>query len=147
MANAINRWEPASQLPLRDAVNQLFAESWVRPFSGSAGNGQNYLPIDLYETDEAYFVKAFVPGISPEHLDITARHNTVTIRAEQPVETEEGVRYYLRERAGGTWNRSFELPYPIDTNAIEAKLEHGVLTLMLPKAPEAKPHKVQITAS
>src|SRR3712207_6308536 len=110
MANAMNRWEPGTGLSLRDAMNQLFEESFVRPFSRSGGsNGFNYLPLDIYETDEAFIVKAFLPGVSADHIDITTQQNTVTIRAEQPVEQPEGVRYYLRERPGGAWLRSFEL--------------------------------------
>lgn len=148
MATAINRWEPTNRLSLRDAVNQLFEDSWVRPFSSSAGNGGgNYLPLDIFETDDSFVIKAFVPGVTPEHLDITVQQNTLLLRAEQPVEQHEGVRYYLRERTGGTWYRSFELPAPFDAGQIDARLEHGVLTLTLPKAPEAKPHKVQIKTS
>jgi HSP20 family protein len=148
MATAINRWEPSSPLSLRDAVNQLFEDSFVRPWSGVlTGTGTNYLPLDIYETDDAFVVKAFVPGVSPDHLDITMQQNTLTIKAEQPVEQQEGVRYYLRERTGGTWLRSFELPAAIDSEHIDARLENGVLWLTLPKAPEAKPHKVQIKAS
>ncbi len=145
MANAINRWEPGTGLSLRDAVNQLFDESFVRPFDRSAGGtGTHYLPLDIYETDEAFFVKAFVPGVSPDQIDITTRQNTVTIRAEQPAEQNDSVRWYLRERPSGTWQRSFELPTAIDTQHIDAKLEHGVLIMKLPKAPEAKPRKVHI---
>ena len=148
MATAINRWEPSSPLSLRDAVNQLFEDSFVRPWSGVlTGTGTNYLPLDIYETDDAFVVKAFVPGVSPDHLDITMQQNTLTIKAEQPVEQQEGVRYYLRERTGGTWLRSFDLPAAIDSEHIDARLENGVLWLTLPKAPEAKPHKVQIKAS
>ena len=148
MANAINRWEPGASLSLRDAINQLFEESFVRPF-GRFGSttGTNYLPLDVYETEDAFVVKAFVPGVSPEQIDITAQQNTLALRAEQPVEQQEGVRYYLRERAGGTWFRSLELPAAVDANRIDARLQNGVLTLMLPKAPEARPHKVQIKAS
>ncbi len=148
MANAMNRWEPGTGLSLRDAMNQLFEESFVRPFGRNGGSGgYNYLPLDIYETDDTFVVKAFLPGVSADHIDITTQQNTVTIRAEQPVEQQEGVRYYLRERAGGTWQRAFQLPVPIDSNHIEAKLENGVLRLTLPKAPEAKPHKVQIRSA
>ncbi len=147
MANAINRSERGTGLSLRDAINQLLEESFVRPYGRSAsGTGFNYLPLDIYETDEAFIVKAFVPGVAPDQIDITTQQNTVTIRAEQPVEQQEGVRYYLRERAGGTWLRSFELPVAIDANRIDAQLQNGVLSLTLPKAPEAKPRKVQITS-
>jgi len=148
MANAINRWEPGTGLALRDAMNQLLEESFVRPYGRSTrGTGANYLPLDIYEADEAFVVKAFMPGVAPDQIDITTQQNTVTIRAEQPVEQQEGVRYYLRERAGGTWLRSFELPVAIDAGRIDAQLLNGVLTLTLPKAPEAKPRKVQIKTS
>ena len=145
MTQAINRWEPTPGLALRDAINQLFEESFVRPFSrNGSGNGYQYLPVDIYETDESFVVKAFVPGVTADKLDITTQQNTVTIRAEQPTEAQENVRYYLRERPSGTWLRSFELPTAIDTQHIDARLEQGVLVLTLPKAPEAKPHKVSI---
>ena len=145
MANAINRWEPGTGLSLRDAINQLFEDSWVRPLSTWSGSrSSRYLPLDIYESAESFFVKAFLPGVLPENLDITVQNNTLTIRAEQPAEQQEGVRYYLRERTGGTWFRSFELPVPVDADHIDARLEHGVLHLTLPKVPEAKPHKVDI---
>jgi len=143
MTQAINRWEPASGLTLRDAMSQLFEESFVRPFSRN-GSGYQYLPLDIYETDELFVIKAFVPGMTVDEIDITTQQNTVTIRAEQPVEAQDNVRYYLHERPTGTWLRSFELPAPIDVQHIDARLEHGVLTLTVPKAPEAKPHKVSI---
>ncbi len=145
MANALSRWEPGSPISLRDAMNQLFEESFVRPFYGSGnGNGARHLPVDVYETAESFVIKAFLPGVPADKVDVTTQQNTVTIRAEQHVEQQEGVRYHLRERPGGTWTRSFDLPTPIDADHIEASLQNGVLSLTLPKAPEAKPHKVQI---
>ncbi len=147
MTTALTNREPAG-IALRDAVNQLFEDSFVRPWSGfGRPNGSQYLPLDIYESDDAFVVKAFVPGVSQDNLDITVQQQTLTIRAEQPVEKQEGVRYHLRERTGGTWLRSVELPTPIDAGHIEARLQNGVLVLTLPKAPEAKPHKVQIAAS
>lgn len=147
MAEAINRWEPNTGLALRDAMNQLFEESFVRPFFPTGnGNSHQYLPLDIFETDENFVVKAFVPGVPADRLDITTRQNTVTIRAEQAPESQDGARYYLRERPSGTWLRSFELPTPIQADQIDARLENGVLILTLPKAPEAKPHKVRINS-
>lgn len=150
MATAINPWEFGTGLSLRDAVNQLFEDSWVRPFyRASSGNGAatNWLPLDIYDTPEAFVVKAFVPGVAPDKIDITVQQNTLSIRAEQPLEQQEGVHYFLRERGGGTWFRSFDLPAPIDVDHIDSQLENGVLTLTLPKAPEAKPRKVLVNAS
>jgi HSP20 family protein len=148
MAQAISRWEPATGLALRDAMNQLFEQSVVRPFTRNGnGNGYQYLPLDIYETENSFVVNAYVPGVTAENLDITTQENTVTIRAEQPTEAHENVRYYLRERPRGTWLRSFRLPVAIDTEHIEASLEQGVLVLTLPKAPEARPHKVTIRSA
>jgi len=147
MAQAINRWEPSTGLTLRDAMNQLFEESFVRPFARNStgnGNGHQYLPVDIYETDESFVVKAFVPGVTVDQIDVTTQQNTVTIQAEQPAQPENDVRYYLRERPSGAWLRSFELPTAIDPQHIDARLNQGVLTLTLPKAPEAKPHRVSI---
>ncbi len=148
MANALNRWEQGSALPLRDAMTQLFEDSFVRPWFGlGAGSGTSHLPIDIFETGDAFVVKAWVPGVTPDKLEITTAQNRVTIRAEQPAEQQEGVRYYLKERQSGTWVRSFELPVAIDLEHIDAKLENGVLHLTLPKAPEAKPRKVEIKSA
>jgi HSP20 family protein len=145
MTNAINRWQPGTGVALRDAINQLFEESFVRPLARNGhSDGAHYLPVDIYETGETFVVKAYLAGVSPDKVDITTQQNTVTIRAEQPSEQQDGVQYHLRERPSGTWVRSFELPAAIDSQHIDAQLENGVLVLTLPKAPEARPHKVQI---
>jgi HSP20 family protein len=144
MATAINQWAPTSALSLRDAFDRLFEESFVRPFGIFGTSGVNYLPIDLYETNDAFVVRAFVPGVSLEHLDITVEGSMLTIRMEQPAEEQGGVRYHLREYTGGTWVRSLDLPAAIDADNVEARLEHGVLHLTLPKTPEAKAHKIAV---
>ena len=148
MANALYRTEQGTGVALRDAINQLFEDSFVWPVSRNRqSNGANYLPLDIYETAEAFVVKAFLPGVPADKLDITTQQNSVTIRAEHPEERQEGVQYHLRERPSATWVRSFELPTAIDSQHIDAKLKNGVLVLTLPKAPEARPHKVQIKTS
>jgi len=148
MATAINRWEPTNGVTLKDAFDRLFEESFVRPLSVfGTHNGSTYLPLDLFETDEAFMIRAFVPGVTPDNLDITVQNNALTIRAQQPVEQQEGVRYILRERIGNTWFRTIELPGSVDSDKVEAKLENGVLFLALPKTPDARPHKIQIKTS
>ncbi len=147
MATAINRWAPTSALSLRDAFDRLFEESFVRPFGIFGTSGVNYLPIDLYETDDAFVVRALVPGVSSENLGITVQGSTLTIRIEQPVEEQEGVRYHLREYTGGTWVRSIDLPAAINADNVEARLENGILHLTLPKTPEAKAHKIAVNAA
>ncbi|WP_026370214.1 Hsp20/alpha crystallin family protein [Kallotenue papyrolyticum] len=147
MTTAINRVQN-NNLSLRDAFDRLFAEAWVRPF-GLFGrqDGTRRLPVDLFENDDAYVVRAFVPGVAPEQVEITAQGNTLTIRAQQQIEEQPEACYYLRERVGGTWVRTIELPGAFDSNAAEAKLEHGVLWLTLPKTPESKPQRITIKAN
>ncbi len=147
MATAINRWAPTGGLSFQDPFDRLFEESFVRPFSIFGTSGVNYLPIDLYETNDAFVVRAFVPGVSSENLDITVEGSMLTLRIEQPMEQQEGVRYHLREYTGGTWVRSIDLPVAIDADNVEARLENGVLHLTLPKTPEAKAHKIDIKSA
>lgn len=147
MATAINRWTPTSGLSFWDPFDRLFEESFVRPFGILGTSGANYLPIDLFETGDAFVVRAFVPGVSSENLDITVEGSLLTLRIEQPVEEQAGVRYHLREYSGGTWVRSIDLPAPIEADKVDASLEHGVLHLTLPKTPEAKAHKIAIKSA
>jgi HSP20 family protein len=148
MTTGISRWQPASGPLLRDAFERLFDDSFVRPWSGFDGNGgMQHLPIDLFETDDAFVVRAFVPGVSSDNLDITLQSNTLTIHAQQPAEQVEGARYILRERVVNTWFRSIELPSTFNADEAEARLENGVLFLTLPKAPEARPHRISVQSS
>jgi len=147
MATALNRWQPANGQSPRDAFNRLFEESFVRPLSRFSSASSTYLPLDLLENDDAFFIRAVVPGVSPEQLDITAQGTTLTIRAYQPVEQQQGVHYLLKERAGNAWYRSLELPGSFDADHVEAKLENGILFLTLPKTPESKPHRISITTT
>ncbi len=147
MTTALNRWQPTNDMTLRDAFDRLFEESFVWPFTLFGGaNGARSLPLDLFENDDAFMVRAFVPGVTPDQLEITVQGNTLTIRAQQASEEEQNVRYLLRERTGANWFRTIELPAAFDAERIEAKLEHGVLWLTLPKTPESKPHRIQIAA-
>jgi HSP20 family protein len=90
-------------------------------------------------------VKASVPGINPDDLEITFNNNTLTIRGEIKEEKEvEEAHYHLRERRYGSFARSLTLPAGIEANKIEANYEAGVLKLHLPKAEEIKPKKIAI---
>ncbi len=102
------------------------------------------MPLDLLENDNSFVIRAVVPGVAPDQLDITAQGKTLTIRARQAVEQQEDVHYLLKERVGNEWFRAVELPGTFDADQIEAKLEHGILYLTLPKTPESKPHRIAI---
>lgn len=106
-----------------------------------------YVPMDVSETDDAYTVKASLPGIKPENIDITYSGNTLTVRGETRSEEEkEGEKYHVRERRVGSFARSITLPTSVNANNIDARYEDGILTLHLPKAEEAKPKRIQIQA-
>jgi len=145
MSSALSRSQPSNRSASRGSLDRLFEESFVRPLSRfSAANAMNHLPLDLLENDDSFIVRAVVPGVAANNLDITAQGKTLTIRARQSVEQQEGVHYLLKERVGNEWFRTLELPSMFDADNVEAKLEYGILYLTLPKTPESKPHRIVI---
>jgi len=143
---AIERWDPFREaVSLRDAMNTLLQESFVRPGGFSAPNAHATLPLDVSETEEAFVVKASLPGIKPEDVQITVQGDTLTIRGESNAEEEKkGEHWHLRERRFGTFQRSVSLATPVNSDRAEARYEHGVLTLTLPKSEAAKPRQIKI---
>jgi HSP20 family protein len=142
---AIERWEPLrDMISLRDAVSSLLQESFVRP-GGIAGGGAAALPLDVHETENEFVVKASLPGVKPEDVQITVHGDTVTIRGETKAEEEKkGQTWHLRERRSGSFQRSVSLPTPIDSDKASAGFDHGVLTLTLPKTEKARPKQIKI---
>jgi HSP20 family protein len=142
---AIQRWEPLREMvSLRDAMNTLLQESFVRPV-GLMGNGAALLPLDIAETEDEFIVKASLPGVRPEDVHIAARGDTLTIRGEMKTEEEKkGEHYHLRELRQGHFERTVTLSTPISADKAQAQFENGILTLKLPKAEEAKPKEIKI---
>ncbi|HEY7318406.1 MAG TPA: Hsp20/alpha crystallin family protein [Candidatus Binatia bacterium] len=99
-------------------------------------------PVDIYETNEGLIVKADLPGVAKENLDVRVENNLLTIRA-QSTHVAPGEPVY-REYALVNFFRQFELNERVDQTKISADLKHGVLTLVLPKAEEAKPRKIDV---
>ena len=146
MSNLV-RWEPFRDLiSLREAMDRLFEESFVRPSVGRlAPAGMGALAVDVYETDDAVVVKSAIPGIKPEDIDISITGDTLTIKGETRVEEEVNEENYIRrERRYGSFCRSLALPLPVVTEKAEAEFENGVLTLTLPKAEEVKPKAIEV---
>ena len=143
MANII-RFDPFRELQsIHSAMDQLFDTSftptrrvWPRSWD---------LPIDVMENENAFLIKASVPGINPDDLEIVFENNVLTIKGEvSSFEEKEGTRYHVRERTFGEFSRSFSLPTLIDEGSISADYEAGVLTLTLPKSEEAKPKRIEV---
>lgn len=106
------------------------------------------LPVDVFDKGDGLVVQAFVPGLRAEHLDIQVEENTVTISGEFPylydVEEARGYTWYARELRGGRFGRSINLPYKVDWDNTSATVADGILTLAFPKAPEARPRRIEI---
>ena len=103
------------------------------------------LALDVTESEDDYTLKASLPGIAPEDIDISFEKDLLTIKGESKEEQEvEDRRYHLRERRYGSFCRSIRLPKAIDAENIEANYEAGVLSLRLPKLEEAKPKRIEV---
>src|SRR3712207_9498276 len=109
---SISRWDPWGDIvSLREAMNNLLEESFVRPRQGAGGPGPAGLALDVRETPESFVVTASVPGVPAENVDITVLGDTLRIRGERREEREEGgqnERWLLRERRFGSFERSEE---------------------------------------
>jgi HSP20 family protein len=143
----LTRWEPFRDLvSLREAMDRLFADSFVRPSGRMLAPMEGAaLAVDMYETNDDVVVKTALPGIDPDDVDISITGNTLTIqgetKAEEAVEREN---YVYRERRFGAYARSLTLPVGVKADEAEAAYENGVLTLRLPKVEEAKPKAIQV---
>ena len=144
---SIARWEPFSELmTLRDAMNRLFEESLVRP-SRALCSAPTAVPVDMYQQDSNVVVKASVPGVKPQDIDVSVVGNTLTIKGEMKEEKEVKEENVIRrERCVGAFSRSMTLPNSVDTSKAKATFENGVLTLSLPVAEEAKPKEIRVEA-
>ena len=148
MAN-MRRWDPFNEmLSLRDAMSQLFEDSFVSPARMSTGNTFG-MPLDVSERQDSFVVDAVLPGVKPEDLDITLQDNVLTIRGETRQEQQTGDKqssFYLKERRYGRFSRSIRLPTAVQSDTIRATLENGILHLEIPKAEEVKPRKITINS-
>ncbi len=109
-----------------------------------------YPPVNLWTGKDDIVLTAELPGTEPEDLDISVHENVVSLRCapqEQPPRPREGVTYHRRECAHAGFSRSWRLPFEIDPDKVEAKLENGVLKLTLPRSDASKPKKIEIKAT
>ena len=141
----VRRWDPFREMAeLRATMDRLLSETRNLPLMNTEETIW-MLPLDVSETEDAYIVKASIPGVNPDDIDITLTDNVLTIKAEIKEEKEvEEAKYHLRERRFGLFSRSITLPTAVDADKVEAVYEDGVLTLTIHKAEEVKPHKIEV---
>ncbi|HEV8516632.1 MAG TPA: Hsp20/alpha crystallin family protein [Candidatus Limnocylindrales bacterium] len=143
----IRRTSPFGELlSLRQAMDRLFEDSFVRPRSWALTEGQ--LPLDVHNTKDELVIRAALPGFRPDDVEITITGDTLTISAQSEQEQrsdEEGWMY--REIHSGSVTRTVALPSDLDTEKASARFENGMLRLTIPKAEQAKPRQVKISAT
>ncbi|WP_376792277.1 Hsp20/alpha crystallin family protein [Thermoflexus sp.] len=145
MAGEIRRWDPFQEVfSLRRAIDRILDEAFSRPSLLFAGPLE-WPAVDIYETKDEVVVKAAVPGVRPEDLEVTVSGNTVSIRGEFREEQEAREGSWIRqERRAGSFARSFVLPVEVVADRAVAEYEHGVLTLRLPKAEAVKARTIKV---
>jgi HSP20 family protein len=144
MSNLI-RWEPAREMmTLRDAMDRLFDDAFTRPLRLNDGHWS--MPtVDMYQTDNEVVVKAAIPGVRTDDVQINVTGEVLTIKGE--VKEKEEVKekaYHLREQRWGMFERTLALPTDVIADKAKAEFENGVLTIMLPKAEEVRPKTISI---
>lgn len=140
------RWNPMREMmDLRREFDRFFESALDLPGFGGDSVTTWGLAFDLVEENDAYIVKASVPGIDPDHLEITLAENNLSISGEfkEDLEINEN-QYRMRERRTGSFSRSVTLPSMVDREAIEATYDAGILTLYIPKAEEVKPKRIAV---
>ena len=136
---------------LREAMDELFEESFVRPEQRGLEQRRERqrrlrLPLDVYTTPEEITIVASIPGLTADEVDITIDGDRLTIQGElrRPL---ENVDYVLQERAYGPFSRTLTVNVPVNAHEAEAVFENGVLTLTLPKAEESRPRRIEVKKS
>ncbi len=157
----LGRWDPFQEMvSLRDAMNRLMEESFLLPnrLAGpqatetgqASGRGTRVIggpTVDILDQDNAFEVRASLPGVRPEDVRIQVQGNQVTLSGQtrEEHETTQG-NYLMRERRAGQFSRTFILPTEVSADGAEASFENGILTLRLPKSEAARPRQIPIRA-
>lgn len=144
MASVV-RWDSLRDvMSLREEVNRLFG----RTLGEGAGAAVWTPAVDVFDTKDAIVLKAELPGLSPEDIDVEIDENVLTIKGERRFqEALEDGRYYRLERSYGHFSRSLTLPQGVRGEAVQASFDQGVLEVRVPKAEQVKPRKIAVNAT
>lgn len=144
--NKIMRFEPMREMvTLREAMDRLFDDAFTRPIV--SGNNLQVPAVDMYQTDDDIVVKAALPGIKADDVQISVTGEALTIKGEmkQKEETKEKS-YHIREQRWGMFERTLALPTEVIADKARADFEDGILTVSLPKAEEVRPKTITVKA-
>lgn len=145
---ALKKFDPYRELlDLRRSFDRMFEDlpKWLSE-AGEDSRLAAWAPaVDIVDTENAYLLKAELPGISPDDVEITVNDGMLTISGERKFEEEQKKENFIRiERSYGSFSRSFNLGQAIDADKIEAHYKNGVLEVVVPKAESAKPRKIKV---
>jgi len=136
---------------MQDRINRIFGDAYTRRLDdGGLTQRGEWLPVvDIFENaNQEIVLKAELPGIAREDIDVRVENNTLTLRGERKRESEVTQEQYHRvERSYGAFTRSFSLPSRIDTEKVKAEFKDGVLSITLPVKAEAKPRQIDVAVS
>jgi len=119
----------------------------MTPDAVTRGGPRMFPLMNITQDADNIYVRAELPGIKPSDIDVSVIDNKISISGTRELPAEkEGVSYHRRERQGGTFSRSVELPCPFDRDRVDAKFENGLLTVTLPLAEETKPRQITVKA-
>lgn len=127
------RWEPFGEL---DRLSNWATTGWRRP----------PVPMDAFRRGDEFIVLMDLPGVDPDSIDLTVQRNVLTVRAERRIVLDEYDEALVAERPTGTFSRQLFLGENLDVDNLKADYEHGVLTVSIPVAEEARPRKIEIQA-
>lgn len=144
------RWEPFDGLTrIQSRMNELFDEAFGRSrtlpvYTTSVW----YPPVDILESRDSYLIRAELPGMKKEDVNLEVQEGTLSLSGERKIdEPASGVEYHRAERVAGKFSRSFNLPQTIKQDGISATFRDGILEVHVPKADEAKPKQITISVN
>jgi HSP20 family protein len=146
---ALVRWDPSREVDsLQSEMNRVFDAFFGGP-TGNSGRARRWVPaMDLVESDDHLVLRADLPGLERDDVDIEIKDGVLTVSGERKSEHEEKADgFYRVERAYGSFSRSLSLPDGIDADQVTAEFDKGVLEVRIPKPEERKPHRVEIGAA
>ena len=140
---------------IRNEMRNFFRDTnrlWGGSGWGATGRGGTrnrtgvFPPVNIYDDGEGFRIRAEMPGVDTDTLDVSAKSDQLVIRGERPLEdVGDDANFHRRERDGGSFRRAVSLPEPIDADGVHATYNHGILDVFAPRAEEARPRKIEVT--
>lgn len=140
--NAPRAWDPFQELRrISGEMDRLAGQPW-------GARAAEYPPVNVWANEEETVVQAELPGMAPEDIEISVVQNALTVRGtRRPEDLKQGESVHRRERWTGTFVRTVELPFEVDSDGVQAQYRNGLLAVRLPRAAENKPRKIAVKAS